>query len=243
MDNFDEHLSRIQTHWSELLTGSADQAEAQRHALLLRYYRAAFRYLLGVVRDPEAAEELAQDFAVRFLRGDFRRADQSRGRFRDLLKTALRNLARDYWRRQRRAAVALSGDVADAVPAAADDDSNDAAFDASWREELLARTWEALAHLEQETSKPYFAALRLKVQHPEMRSPELAALLGQALGKDVSADGLRQTLHRARRAFGALLVREVELSLEAPDVNQLEAELIELRLLEFCRAALRSRSG
>lgn len=243
MDNFDEHLSRIQTHWSELLTDSADQAEAQRHALLLRYYRASFRYLQGVVRDPEAAEELAQDFAVRFLRGDFRRADQSRGRFRDLLKTALRNLARDYWRRQRRAAVALSGDVADAVPAAADDDSNDAAFDASWREELLARTWEALAHLEQETSKPYFAALRLKVQHPEMRSPELAALLGQALGKDVSADGLRQTLHRARRAFGALLVREVELSLEAPDVNQLEAELIELRLLEFCRAALRSRSG
>src|SRR5262249_42324166 len=57
--------------------------------------------LRAMVRDDDAAEELTQEFAVRFLRGDFRQADPSRGRFRDLLKRALRHLAIDYWRRQR----------------------------------------------------------------------------------------------------------------------------------------------
>ena len=39
---------------------------------------AAYRYLLGAVHDPDAADDLCQDFAVRFLRGDFRRADPGR---------------------------------------------------------------------------------------------------------------------------------------------------------------------
>ena len=96
-----DRLSRIQTMWSKLLATSAGAAaEQQRHELLVRYYGAAFRYLLGILRDPAVAEELAQDFAVRMLRGDFRRADPQRGRFRDFLKTAVRHLVIDYWRQQ-----------------------------------------------------------------------------------------------------------------------------------------------
>src|SRR3712207_7176976 len=49
-------------------------------------------------RSEAAAEELLQEFAVRFLRGDFRRADPQRGRFRDYVKTALIHLVIDHQR-------------------------------------------------------------------------------------------------------------------------------------------------
>ena len=42
-----------------------------------RYLRSVFRYLLAITRNAESAEELTQEFSLRFLRGDFQRADAS----------------------------------------------------------------------------------------------------------------------------------------------------------------------
>ena len=50
-------------------------AASARRELIQRYGGAAYRYLLGALKSPEAAEELLQDFSLRFIRGDFRRAD------------------------------------------------------------------------------------------------------------------------------------------------------------------------
>src|SRR5262249_42968954 len=97
-------LSCIDTSWSTVYQahqGQGDEVVSAQRQLLMRYYHPVARYLRALVRDAEAAEELTQEFAVRFLRGDFRRADPSRGRFRDLLKRALRHLAIDHWRRRR----------------------------------------------------------------------------------------------------------------------------------------------
>jgi len=216
MNEMNDHLSRIQTHWSNVLGSNAGVLDSDRQqAILLRYYRAAFRYLLGILRDPDVAEELAQDFAVRFMRGDFRNVDRERGRFRDFLKTVLRNLCRDYWRKKLRTKEQNSVENAIEPPAP---ESEEALFEHSWREELLAKTWEALAQLEKTSGRPFFTALCLKVQEPNLRSPELALRLGKALDRSISADNLRQTLHRAREAFGDLLLREVELTLDTDDV-------------------------
>ena len=94
-------LSRISTRWSVVFqahAGPVDTAQAALRLLMQRYSGAVYRYLLGAVHDPDAAADLAQEFALRFLRGDFRRADPQRGRFRDYLKTALMNLVTDYYR-------------------------------------------------------------------------------------------------------------------------------------------------
>src|SRR5438045_2159010 len=93
------HLSRIQTAWTLVFQahqgqGSEDLAAQQQ--LVLRYHGAVYRYLLGMLRDPGVAEELAQEFAVRFLRGDFKEAHPQRGRFRDFLKTSLRHVVIDH---------------------------------------------------------------------------------------------------------------------------------------------------
>jgi RNA polymerase sigma-70 factor (ECF subfamily) len=246
-DDLHDRLSRIQTLWSKILDGrpgaDAPQADAQQKQLLLRYYGAAYRYLLAIVRESQAAEELAQDFAVRFMRGEFRQADPERGRFRDFLKTALRNLARDHWRKQQRAREHQPESFSAVEPPAPPDEAGDAQFVADWRDELLEKTWEALAEFEQSSGKPYCAVLRLKTWEPNLRSPELAARLGQALGKTFSPEPLRQTLHRAREAFADLLLDEVNLSLSNAGLERLEEELIELQLMDYCRLALERRKG
>src|SRR5262245_27508512 len=101
----DQHLSKIVTLWGPLQEAHAGEPEAARVAqrqLLERYTPAIYRYLLASVRDPHAADELFQEFALRFCRGDFKRADQQRGRFRDFLKTSLVHLVIDHHRRSKR---------------------------------------------------------------------------------------------------------------------------------------------
>ena len=72
----DDRLSRIETQWTAVLRAHGQSiagAKSARGHLLLRYSGAVYRYLLGAIRDPDAAGDLCQEFAVRFLRGDFHR--------------------------------------------------------------------------------------------------------------------------------------------------------------------------
>ena len=90
-ETLNHHLSRIETHWTAVFrrTGPAAEAAEAQAALMRRYGGAVHRYLLASLRDAEAADDLSQEFALRFLRGDFRNADPGKGRFRDFLKRAV----------------------------------------------------------------------------------------------------------------------------------------------------------
>jgi len=245
----DEHLSRIKTRWS--LVFQAHQAEADAGAaaqreLLLRYYGAVYRYFRGMLRDAAAAGELTNDFAVRFLRGDFRAANPQRGRFRDFLKVAMRHLVIDHWRHQaqhKEVDRPLPNDSAVGAVAAEADADSDAAFLASWREELLARTWEALNQFQQESGSPYHVVLRHKTEKPQDRAAQLAKTLTAQLGRPFTETGVRQVLKRARDKFADLLLDEVARSLPGATPAELEQELIDLGLLEYCKSALERRGS
>ncbi|HEV3311516.1 MAG TPA: hypothetical protein VG815_13470 [Chloroflexota bacterium] len=58
--------------------GEADAASAALAALAQHDLAVVYRYLLAAVRDPDAATALAQELALRILRGDFRHADPRR---------------------------------------------------------------------------------------------------------------------------------------------------------------------
>jgi DNA-directed RNA polymerase specialized sigma24 family protein len=243
-DELNDRLSSIKTSWSKLFQahrGESDAATAARQQLLLRYYGAVYRYLLGALCDPAAAEELTQEFAVSFLRGDFKNVDPERGRFRDFLRTALRHLAITYWRDREKALPPLPPDGPGRAAGPPDDDF-DRVFLDKWREELLARTWEALAKAQEESGQPYHTVLRCKTKNPELRSAQLAEQVGAQVGKAYTEAGLRQLLHRARERFAQLLVEEVARSLETSGTAKLEQELIELNLLDYCRPALERRA-
>jgi RNA polymerase sigma-70 factor (ECF subfamily) len=236
------HLSRISTQWTLVFdahTEQADQAMRAQQELMQRYCGAIYRYLLASVRDPDAADDLAQEFALRLVRGDFKRADPDKGRFRDFVKTALYHLIVDYQRRKaRRRTEPLDPDTPDL--AAAEDSvlPSDQEFLARWREELLNRAWESLAAVEKETQQPFYTVLRFRAENPEVRAREMAQRLQGPLGRLLTEVNMRMTLHRAREKFADLLLEEVCRSLETSDRERLEQELIDLDLLSYCRTAL-----
>lgn len=236
----DDRLSRISTQWTLIRRAHQripDAATAAQHELMQRYCGAAYRYLLGALRDQDAAEELFQEFALRFVRGDFRRADSERGRFRDYIKTALVHLVTDYYRRRRTEPGPLPDQCAEPQHDDREVDDVHTAFVASWREELIDQTWRSLA----EAQPTYHSVLLLHVENPDMPSAEMAEKLTAKLQKSMAAGNLRVTLHRAREKYADLLVEEVARSLGTPSQETLVEELRELRLLQLCDSALKRR--
>jgi RNA polymerase sigma-70 factor (ECF subfamily) len=230
------HLSRISTPWTlvrQAHAGSAAEAVTAQRLLIQRYCGAVYRYLRGALHDDEEALELFQEFVLRFLRGDFRRADAEVGRFRDYLRTALAHLITDHHRQRRRWPQPLPADLA--APAQRTEPDDEAIFLQSWREELINRAWEALA----EANPNYHLVLVTHVEHPEMTSSEAGEQLTARFGKPITAAHVRVTLHRARRKFGALLLDEVAHSLGACTEAELVEELETLRLLKLCGPAMK----
>jgi RNA polymerase sigma-70 factor (ECF subfamily) len=107
---------------------------------------------------------------------------------------------------------------------------------------LLARAWQALQRESETTGQAFYAVLRFRADNAALRSPEMAQQLGSQLGRTLTAAGVRQLLHRARERFADALLDEVAQSLDRPTQEQLEQELIDLGLLEYCRPALQRRS-
>jgi RNA polymerase sigma-70 factor (ECF subfamily) len=243
----DIHLSRIQTVWSMVRRAHGDHTAVQhaQQSLLDRYGGAVRRYALAALRDEDAADEVFQEFALKFVRGDFGQVDPERGRFRAFVKTVVYRLIVDYQRRQKKRQLEspMHSQLAEPVVDTGHPPGDDTAFQLSWRDELLARCWQKLADDEQQTGKPYHTVLRYRVDHPDARSPELAAGLSTVLGKPMNAGAVRVLLHRARDAFAELLLDEVINSLAADSIDDAEEELIELDLLEYCRPALDRRRG
>lgn len=239
-----QRLSQIATRWSKIFQahqGEKDAAGAAQKVLMERYGGAVYRYLLASLRDADLADELAQEFAYRFLRGDFRRADPQRGRFRDFLKMALRHLVVDYHRRQQARPQPLPVTSLALANAAANEADFDRQFLVSWRKELLNHAWEALARIEQETGQPFHTVLRFRAEHPDLRSAQMAEQLAVQQGKAVTAEWVRKILERARGKFADCLLDDVAHSLDHPSTDQLEEELLDLGLLDYCRPALQRR--
>lgn len=238
------HLSRISTLWSLVRLAhdeAGDEVRAAQQKLLERYSSAIRRYLVGALRDEDAAEDLLQDFAYRFLHGDLRRVDPQRGRFRDYVKGVLFHLVADYHKKRQRLPRQLPSEHPEPAVVCEPDADQEQAFLASWRDELLTRTWTALAAADQANGQCYHAVLRFRAEHPDMRSQEMAEHLTRLFGKPLTAAGVRKTLDRARDRFADLLLDEIAQAMSDPTVDHLEEELIDLNLLEHCRSALERR--
>jgi RNA polymerase sigma-70 factor (ECF subfamily) len=233
-EDLNQRLSRMSTQWAlieQAHAGPGDEAAEAQRRLMHRYCGAAYRYLLAAVRDEDVAMDLCQEFAVRFVRGDFRRAAEARGRFRDYVKAALRHLVADHHRQRQARPQPLPADLP--APAEADED----AFLASWREELLSKTWEALAA----AHPPLHAVLKRHAERPDASAAELAAGFAPDPGRLVTAGNVRVMLHRARARFAELLVAEVARPFGTPTPAELRDELHALGLLKLCGPALDRR--
>jgi RNA polymerase sigma factor (sigma-70 family) len=237
-EELNERLSRISTAWTMLQqahVGPADVAALAQQQLVQRYRGAVYRYLLAALRDPHAADDLTQEFALALVRGAFRKAQPQQGRFRNYVKTVLFHLVSKYRKKHLQDPQPLESDSdnpAAATLAAPED--HERQFLENWRQELLARAWEALA----EAQPTFYAVLRFRAAHPNMPSAEMARQLSQQVKKPLTPDSVRQTLHRARGLFAELLLQEVAHSVEPPTAELVEQELRELNLWTYCQTAM-----
>src|SRR5262245_16642471 len=215
-----DRLSQISTMWTALRRAHAAEVDEDRRllaGLIERYQGAAFRYLTAATGDPDVAAELFQEFAVRFLRGDFRRASPDRGRFRDYLRATLINLVR---RRATMAGQRPAADIdPDQLPAAGSDEKADEGFLAHWRESLLDFAWTGLQSAEQAGGPPYYTALQARVSRTETSSGDLAVWLTEHLkpAEPYNDASVRKLLQRAREMFTDFLVAEVATSVPTRD--------------------------
>src|SRR5437899_3569831 len=145
--HLDQRISRISTMWSLIYRahhGSAEALKSARQQLLERYGGAARRYLGKVLHNPDAADEVFQEFALQLVHGDLRGANPQRGRFRNFVRGTLLHLVADYRKQQQKWPKPLPADGAH-LAASSDEMQSDRPFVEGWRDELLARAWAALA--------------------------------------------------------------------------------------------------
>lgn len=224
--------SIVQKAHGESLAGSVDA----RRYLVMRYSPAIRRYVRAITRDEHLADEISQDVMVRLLQGDFAGADPQKGRFRDLLKVAVRNMVRNLWAKQKvRRTVDYDVDLnADNV-----DNETDAAWTESWRDQVLNLAWSQLENYQQNNAGSVaYSILKLRTDDPDCSSEALAERLSQEIGKPVRADQARQQLRRARVRFAEFLVAEIADVVNVATPERLEEELAQLQLLDRIRDVL-----
>lgn len=232
-------ISKIETLWSIVRRAHDDDLSISKTAqekLLEIYGGAIKRYLLSTLRDETVAHDLYQEFALKLIKGDFHRTAPEKGKFRFFVKTVTRNLIRSHFRKQNRHS--QTGVPMEEIAQLEEGDKQDyQLFGESWREDLLFRTWQSLAEHQQKTGVTYYSVLNLRVTHPELDGDSFAEKLSNELGRQVNPATARVQLHRAREKFANLLIDDVANSLEDDSRNQVEQELIELGLMEYCRPA------
>lgn len=230
----DSHLSAISTNWDDIFAARDDSTGSIRNQVLVRYSSCVYEYILSAARSADAADDLSQEFALRFVRGDYKNADPSKGRFRDYLRASLRNLITDHFRKNKEIAFNLLApqwiSEMSVDRQLADLERN---FHANWREQVLSLAWKALRRSDSGRSNNYYAVLRYRSRHPEANSTEMAKALTIQLGKPVNSDWVRQKLKRARKKFTDLLALEVRNSLSDKSEEAIREELAALGLLKY----------
>ena len=220
-----DRLSTLETCWTTIrtahLTGPA--GEAAMSELIGRYHDAVERYLRLKLRDQNLADEVFQEFWTKLLTHKLAGADNTKGRFRDYLRTVLHRLIIDHFRGRKLQALP-PGDILD--PAKPDDD-----YDRVWREAVIKRVWLRLETYEAATPKNRYATvLHLRVSNAKAPIEDLSAQLAEQIGSKVTPEAFRKTLQRARGKFLELLIQELKDTIHPSTNEDIEAEINDLGL-------------
>jgi len=232
-------MDAIPTHQSlaylAFFAGRMDEKELVQNAratVVLRY-RAAIRRYLGGWFQVADADDLAQEVFTRILDGNCGIWNARKDRFRAFLLRLVQKIGWEFIRmgRNKRALIREVPEVA------TEQSGGDAVEDPEWlskyRISILDRAWGRLEVFQSETTdNAYFTALRLKVDSPESSSEELAAKLSESDGRTFTAEGYRQTLHRARTKYGRFVCADVRDSQPHPTRPAIEEELCDLELMD-----------
>lgn len=195
---------------------------------VMRYGPAVQRYLLAILRDANAADDVWQELVSNLLARGGPGTWPGQGRFRDYLRTAARNAALSHLRKANRRPTA---ELPEDVPGRADRDLAD-----DWRRSLLEKVWRQLDAAERAGGGTIaHTALRVYTDHDDLDSPAQAKLVSERVGRPVTAEAFRQQVSRGKRKMAELILTEVAETVANATADDVEAELVELGLMKFVR--------
>lgn len=217
------------TAWT-LLRAAQRSANAprsdERNQFLTRYVKPVFVYLRARGRSPEQAEELTQEFFLRFLDGDgLRTVDAQKGGFRPFLLTALKRFVADQTpdrlRRQEffeRQYLSLNGLLTEEERCRepSTDDSPEGPFLRQWAIDRIAEVRRRLKELCVKKDRAVWFDLfeAVHAAEPDAEVPsqeELARRVG------MTRDQVRHALEQTQQWFRTLLRREVRDHVESDE--------------------------
>ena len=225
------------THWSLVVTATADDASQTRARVALEELCRAYWYpLYAFVRyrgySTHEAQDLTQSFFARIIEtGGLASADPERGRFRSYLLGAMKHFLANEWQRAR--TKKRGGDVTivelDALdpkarhavePARSTDP--DAGFHREWALESTRRAMERLrAESEAGGKGEQFDALKGSLAGLEPSRAETAARLGMTEG------AVKVAVHRLRQRYRELLRAEIAETVSDPfDIDDEMRQLV-----------------
>jgi RNA polymerase sigma factor (sigma-70 family) len=218
------------TRWSLVLASGAAQARPALEELFRAYRPPVLAFVRHFGHSREDAEDLVQDFFLRFMEGDLAaQADRERGRFRSFLLTSLKHFMINAHERE----VALKrggGDNAidiDAVAHAmtADGQTPERAFELTWALTVIER---ALAALREEAERAGKLDLFENVKPFLTESPDREEYTEAAAALGMRANTLAVAVHRMRKRMRDKVRDELLDTLDDPGL--LEEEMRQLRL-------------
>jgi DNA-directed RNA polymerase specialized sigma24 family protein len=193
---------------------------------VLTYAPAIRKYFFAIVHNHHDAEEAIQDFLA---------IQPERGRFRDYLKTAVRNAAITQLR-QSSSAKRLHPRLARALESPESHETSERAWCDEWRRCVVERALRSLEDYQNRTQRNLaYTALRLVIEFPREDSKSLALRAGAVAGEPISPEAFRQQLSRARRVFARLLLTQAAETLQDPSPEKVEEELLDLGLMQYVR--------
>jgi len=224
-EDYGNRLTELKTDWRLVRSAHepGPEGQAAMRDLIGRYHHAVERYLRLKIRDQNLADEVLQEFWIKLLNHKLAGADDTKGRFRDYLRTVLHRLIIDHFRGKKHQPL---------PPAELPDPAEpDEAYDQVWREAVIRRVLTRLETYEASTPKNRYArVLGLRMEHPEASIEELTDRLCELTGDSLSPEAFRKTLQRARAKFLDLLLQELREGLVDPTPEQIEEEIHDLGL-------------
>jgi RNA polymerase sigma-70 factor (ECF subfamily) len=191
--------------------------------LISRYHDAVDRYLRVKIKDQNLADDVLQEFWQKVLNHKLAGADETKGRFRDYLRTILHRLMVDHFRTRKTTSLP-PGELPE--PEQPDHD-----YDRVWREVLIKRVWGRLELFEAGTPQNRYATiLRLRVGNPDASIQDLVDRFNADSSQKYTAEAFRKTLQRARMKFFDLLVQELRETIANATPEDIENELNDLGL-------------
>ncbi|MCA9126009.1 MAG: hypothetical protein KDB22_02950 [Planctomycetales bacterium] len=241
MNDFTQH-----SHISRILTNPRvldnPQAFFDLYALPIR------KFFLCLCGNADEADEQCQEFAVKFLTGSFDRFDASKGRFRDYLKSSLRN--------QVRKSAKFSAKLPGAIPENHDAldpkalqpiDSAMREFDSMEGKQIMQLVDEDMHADEQDGKNRYHSLLAFVLQYQQDRLEEFRQNGGRAkvavsaivdffeqrFGERISTENAKQRLRRAKATFASKMISEIAVRLRQPTRETIREAAEEMNLWTY----------